>query len=183
MSDCPSLEKLQNLLDESLTAEEWPALESHIEECAVCRDRLDNLTDTVESSWLPVRAGSTFPAFECATAEVRYRFLRYHASGGLGQVLVAKDERFERQVALKILSEEDHRNPDRCRRFLEEAEITAQLEHPGIVPVHALARADDKWPCYIMRFVEGETLDQAIRKYHARRRSEPRSAQGIRTLR
>jgi serine/threonine protein kinase len=183
MSDCPSLEKLQSLLDESLTGEEWPALESHIEECAACRERLDHLTDTVVSSWLPMRAGSTFPAFECATAEVRYRFLRYHASGGLGKVLVARDERFERQVALKILSEEDHLNPDRRRRFQEEAEITAQLEHPGIVPVHALARADDKWPCYIMRFVEGETLDEAIRKYHAERRSEPGSAQGKRTLR
>jgi serine/threonine-protein kinase len=44
--------------------------------------------------------------------------------------------------------------------------VTARLEHPGVVPVHGLVRDDSGQPCYAMRFVQGETLADAIRRYH-----------------
>jgi serine/threonine protein kinase len=156
------------MLDECLPAEDWPELERHIENCAACRAVLDGLTSTVQATLLTMPLEGGTPGFEQARAELRYRVLRFHARGGLGQVLVARDEQFQRDVALKTLSGQDHAQDDRRGRFLAEAQITAQLEHPGIVPVHALARAGDESPCYVMRFVEGETLEQAVRQHHSK---------------
>ena len=50
---------------------------------------------------------------------------------------------------------------------LLEAEVTARLDHPGVVPVHSLFRDDADRPCYAMRFIEGQTLEDALRAYHA----------------
>jgi serine/threonine-protein kinase len=97
---------------------------------------------------------------------VRYRPLRLHAQGGFGEVYVARDEQFDREVALKRLQEPYNQNPETRRRFLVEAEVTAQLEHPGIVPVLSLAQSTDGRPCYAMRFVQGERFDEAIRRLH-----------------
>ncbi len=95
----------------------------------------------------------------------RYTVLRPHARGGLGQVSVARDERLGRIVALKEV------RPDRLddatrRRFLTEAEITGQLEHPGIVPVYSLEQNEQGQPFYAMRFIGGHTLAQAIAAHH-----------------
>src|SRR5206468_3829049 len=51
-------------------------------------------------------------------------------------------------------------------RFLLEARVTGRLEHPGIVPVYGLGRYADGRPYYAMRFIEGETLKQAIGRFH-----------------
>ena len=63
-------------------------------------------------------------------------------------------------------------------RFLREARVTGRLEHPGIVPVYGLGRHSDGRPYYAMRFIEGETLKQAIERFHgakACRHSNPAS--------
>src|SRR5262249_30038017 len=52
------------------------------------------------------------------------------------------------------------------RRFLLEAEVTARLEHPGVVPVHGLVHDEHGHPCYAMRFIQGETLREAIDRFH-----------------
>src|SRR5262245_29372552 len=97
----------------------------------------------------------------------RYVGLEPHARGGLGEVFTATDTELHRRVALKRL--QDRRADDAAsrRRFLLEAEVTARLEHPGVVPVHSLYRDDQERPCYTMRFIEGQTLAEAIRAYHA----------------
>jgi tetratricopeptide (TPR) repeat protein/tRNA A-37 threonylcarbamoyl transferase component Bud32 len=100
-------------------------------------------------------------------AATRFRVLRPHARGGLGEVLVAQDEQLRRPVALKRLHRWHMRDPHRRQRFLREAELTCRLEHPSIVPVHAIGQDADGRPFYAMRLVEGETLDEAIRRYHA----------------
>jgi tetratricopeptide (TPR) repeat protein len=95
----------------------------------------------------------------------RYRPLRLHAQGGLGEVYLARDEELSRDVALKRL-----RWPhaaDAGRRFLREGEITGGLEHPGVVPVYGLTRDAEGQPCYAMRFVRGQTLQEAIARFHA----------------
>jgi tetratricopeptide (TPR) repeat protein len=89
-----------------------------------------------------------------------------HAKGGLGEVLLVRDEQLNRDLALKLLPQDHDTNPDSRRRFLVEAQVTAQLEHPGIVPVHGLGQADDGRPCYAMRFIQGESLQEAIRAFH-----------------
>jgi tetratricopeptide (TPR) repeat protein/tRNA A-37 threonylcarbamoyl transferase component Bud32 len=101
----------------------------------------------------------------------RYTLTRLHARGGIGQVWLARDAALGREVALKELRPERARDPMLWARFLEEARITGQLEHPSIVPVYELARrADDQYPFYTMRFVRGRTLTEALRDYHNRRR-------------
>jgi serine/threonine protein kinase len=111
----------------------------------------------------------TPPSGSRAGLRGRYRLVSKHRAGGLGEVWKAKDEELDRDVALKRIKEEHRRRPDYAdlrRSFLREAEITAKLDHPGIVPVHGLVRDAADEPYYAMRFIQGETLDDAIKKYH-----------------
>jgi WD40 repeat protein/tRNA A-37 threonylcarbamoyl transferase component Bud32 len=107
----------------------------------------------------------------------RYRLTRLHATGGIGRVWLAYDSDLGREVALKELRPERSQNQGFTNRFLHEAQITGQLEHPGIVPVYELARRSDvSQPFYTMRFIKGRTLTDAIRAYHEKRaagRAEP----------
>jgi serine/threonine-protein kinase len=110
----------------------------------------------------------------------RYALLRLHAKGGIGQVWLARDGQLSREVALKELRPERSGDASLRDRFLQEARITGQLEHPGIVPVYELAHnADDDQPFYTMRFVRGRTLTEAIRAHHA---SEEKTSLGLRNL-
>jgi serine/threonine-protein kinase len=100
----------------------------------------------------------------------RYTLTRLHAKGGIGQVWLARDPNIGREVALKELRPERADNPAIWARFLEEARITGQLEHPGIVPVYEMARSGTgEKPFYTMRFVRGQTLSEATRAYHRKR--------------
>ncbi len=96
----------------------------------------------------------------------RFRILRPHARGGLGEVFVAYDEELHREVALKEIRLDRAVEPLGRERFLLEAEVTGGLEHPGIVPVYGLGRYDDGRPYYAMRLVKGESLKEAIARFH-----------------
>ena len=99
----------------------------------------------------------------------RYTRTRLHAQGSIGQVWLAHDQDLGRDVALKELRPDRSGQPSVSARFLEEAQITGQLEHPGIVPVYELVRGEGSQPFYTMRFVRGRTLSDAIKAYHERR--------------
>jgi serine/threonine-protein kinase len=100
----------------------------------------------------------------------RYSLLRVHATGGIGRVWLARDDHIGRDVALKELRPEHAGQPAHWMRFLREAQITGQLEHPGIVPVYELARRPgNQQPFYTMRFVQGRTLSAAARQYREQR--------------
>jgi serine/threonine protein kinase/tetratricopeptide (TPR) repeat protein len=102
----------------------------------------------------------------------RYTLTRMHAKGGIGQVWLARDADLGRDVALKQLRAERAHDAGVRARFLDEAKITGQLEHPGIVPVYELARrSDDQQPFYTMRFIRGRTLTEAVKDYHAKRKA------------
>lgn len=96
----------------------------------------------------------------------RYQILRPYAKGGLGEVLVARDQELNREVALKQIQNERADDPDNQARFLIEAEITGGLEHPGIVPVYGLGHYDNGRPYYAMRFIRGDSLKKAIERFH-----------------
>ena len=101
-----------------------------------------------------------------APAVVRYRILRPHAKGGLGEVFVAHDEELHREVALKEMQGRHAGDRVSLGRFILEAEITGGLEHPGIVPVYGLGQYADGRPFYTMRFIKGDNLKEAIRRFH-----------------
>ena len=96
----------------------------------------------------------------------RFRVIRLHAKGGLGAVYLASDGELNREVALKEIQDQHADNPESRGRFLLEAEITGALEHPGIVPVYGLGTYADGRPFYAMRFIRGDSLRDAIRRYH-----------------
>lgn len=97
----------------------------------------------------------------------RFRILRPHARGGLGEVYVARDEELHREVALKEIQSRYADDQGSRARFVLEAEITGGLEHPGIVPVYGLGSYADGRPFYAMRFIRGDSLKEAIDRYHS----------------
>jgi WD40 repeat protein len=94
-------------------------------------------------------------------AGARFRILRPHAQGELGEIHVAHDEELHRDVALKQIQERFAGDADRRSEFLRKATLTASLEHPGIVPVYGLGCHADGRPFYVMRFIQGNTLGDA----------------------
>ena len=96
----------------------------------------------------------------------RFRVLRPHAQGGLGAVFVALDVELNREVALKQILDAHADDLASRQRFMIEAEITGGLEHPGVVPVYGLGTYGDGRPYYAMRFIKGDSLKQAIDRYH-----------------
>ncbi len=97
----------------------------------------------------------------------RYRVLRFHAAGGLGEVYVAEDTELHREVALKEIQRQHADRPDARLRFVLEGEVTGRLEHPGVVPVYGLGAHADGRPYYAMRLIHGESLGAAIERFHA----------------
>jgi WD40 repeat protein/tRNA A-37 threonylcarbamoyl transferase component Bud32 len=87
------------------------------------------------------------------------------ARGGIGRILVAKDRRLLREVAIKELMSRERRAE---ARFIREILITARLEHPNIVPVHEAGRWPNGQRFYAMKLVEGRTLSEALEKAASR---------------
>jgi len=104
---------------------------------------------------------------EATSVGSRFRVLRPHAKGGLGEVFVAEDAELRREVALKEIQDRHADNASSRARFILEAEITDGLEHPGIVPVYGLGHYADGRPFYAMRFIRGDRLKDAIERFHA----------------
>jgi eukaryotic-like serine/threonine-protein kinase len=96
----------------------------------------------------------------------RFRLLRPHARGGLGEVFIALDAELHREVALKQILERHADDPVSRQRFVAEAEITGGLEHPGVVPVYGLGTYGGGRPYYAMRFIRGDSLKEAIDHFH-----------------
>lgn len=92
----------------------------------------------------------------------RYQLHGEIARGGMGIVLKGRDVDLGRDVAVKILHDRHRDNPEIIRRFLEEAQIGGQLQHPGIVPVYELGRLDDERLYIAMKLIHGRTLAEML---------------------
>ena len=152
------------------------------------RDRLADLGDPQIDATLQFVASRSTEADRDSTTSFsigsatsdgqRFRVLRPHARGGLGAVFVALDGELNREVALKQILDHHADDPASRHRFLVEAEVTGGLEHPGIVPVYGLGTYADGRPFYAMRFIQGDSLKEAIAAFHADAapRRDPRPA-------
>jgi serine/threonine protein kinase len=89
----------------------------------------------------------------------KYRLLEKFSRGGMGTIYLAEDTKLGRKVAVKVLHTPDA-SGDLSARMLREARVIAQLEHPGIVPVHDVGELPDGRVFYVMKFVQGNRLDQ-----------------------
>ena len=114
----------------------------------------------------PLRTMSQASLGASTSAGSRFRILRPHAKGGLGQVSVALDQELDRAVALKEIQDRHADDLHSRSRFVHEAEITGKLEHPGIIPVYGLGHDASGRPFYAMRFIQGDSLKEAIAAFH-----------------
>ncbi len=167
---------LEQVLDETLQANQNDAeitLAAIVD--AKCLDALQNVgaikaklksnLARVHEPADPILLGSL--SKEESESRERYTLSQLYAKGGMGQVWLAHDPSLGREIALKELRPDQSDNSAVCSRFITEARVTAQLEHPGIVPVYEMGGGN--LPYYTMRFVRGSTLSQATRSYHKAR--------------
>lgn len=193
-ANCPSDKVLNGLFTGKLHVDAANKVLDHLRECAPCAKRLDEIRDADDSfvasevvaagnleetiafrraterirEFAPASTSAGLQTSNYADPEDRYTVGDTHASGGVGQVWLARDNAIGRDVALKMLREEHEQTENSTARFLTEARVTGQLEHPGIVPVYDLGSRNGKL-FYAMRFVRGETLHDAAQKLAQRR--------------
>ncbi len=127
---------------------------------------------TMQSRRVPSRASTVRRSPEAAERALRDGLLRPRVQGlqveaelgrgGMGAVLRASDRLLGRSVALKVLSQPTEEDQGQLRRFVVEAQLGAQLEHPNIVPFYELLATDEGRPAFTMKLVEGQTLDDYI---------------------
>ena len=92
----------------------------------------------------------------------RYATQDWLGSGGVGHVAASLDRVIRRTVALKTIRQSQANDPTVAARFVEEARITAQLEHPNIVPVYDMGTLDGGAPFYTMRVVQRRSLHDVL---------------------
>lgn len=97
-----------------------------------------------------------------------------HSTGGIGHVWLAYDKVLDREIALKELKADQAGSDINRHRFFREAQITAQLAHPGTVPVYDYGEEDGR-SYYTMKFVQGRTFTKAIADYHEWRRDNAKT--------
>jgi serine/threonine-protein kinase len=134
------------------------------------------LTELTTSSYLSrVASDERGPRAPQAAAQQRGRRVmaepaRYHdrgriGLGGMGAVHRTYDEVLQRQVAMKNLQQQLADSSSITRRFLQEVVITAQLDHPNIVPVYDVGFHDDGAAFFVMKLVRGENLSASLRRH------------------
>ena len=132
-------------------------------------------------------ATAAFGVGDTTSSGGRFRVLRPHARGGIGMVSVALDVELNREVALKEIQPDQADDLASRARFVLEAEVTGRLEHPGVVPVYGLGTSPEGRPYYAMRFVRGESLKEAIDRFHqpvgSAVRTDPSPATARKTVR
>ena len=96
----------------------------------------------------------------------RYEDLGLLGTGGMGEVRRVRDRDLGRTMAMKIIRADRMARPKVLARFIEEAQCSAQLQHPGIVPVHELGRMPDGRFYFTMAEVKGRTMSEVITEVH-----------------
>jgi serine/threonine-protein kinase len=92
----------------------------------------------------------------------RYEIKGEIARGGMGIILRVRDPDLKRTLAVKVLRPECRTSPDLVRRFREEAQITGQLQHPCIPPIHEIGAIGDGQPFFAMKLIRGKTLAELL---------------------
>jgi len=152
------------------TIDAWIAAQSPEEQARLLADE----TATQEMAAIDLPSSAPSPAFvPDASSAVRYRITGRLGSGGMGVVELAHDHVLGREVALKRcrarrVDESVASHATRLRAFRREAAITAQLEHPGIVPVHDVGVSLLGEPAFIMKRLDGDSLEALLDRWQTK---------------
>jgi eukaryotic-like serine/threonine-protein kinase len=145
--------------ERTLTGREEANFREHLETCETCRTLADERA--VEWRWITRMPETSLDADDALVLPevdpVVYDVDLELAAGGMGRILKATDRRLGREVAIKEVLD-----PTLRARFEREAQITARLQHPAIVPIYEAGRWPDGTPFYTMRLVWGANLAHAI---------------------
>ena len=142
-----------------------PALRRHVEGMLEMYPQLGTF---LESPAVDLDSAATPPV-----SAGRFQLGEELARGGMGVVYRARDDSLGRDVAVKVLHERYLVDSLVGQRFLDEARITAQLQHPGIPPVFEVGRLADDRPYLAMKLIKGRTLEELLKE-----RPEPASDRG-----
>jgi serine/threonine-protein kinase len=133
------------------------------------------LPDTADGTTEPPLVNPSSPEIPpLEDRPVRVQLLGEIARGGMGVVLKGRDPDLGRDLAVKVLLEAHKEKPDLVRRFLEEAQIGGQLQHPGVVPVYELGAFGDRRPYFTMKLVKGQTLADLLAERESPTEDRPR---------
>jgi serine/threonine-protein kinase len=116
----------------------------------------------VETDPAPILKPSSSEMPELSERPDKYQLFGEIARGGMGAVLRGRDVDLGRELAVKVLLEAHKDKPELVKRFVEEAQIGGQLQHPGIVPVYELGGFADRRPFFTMKLVKGRTLAELL---------------------
>ena len=119
----------------------------------------DSIADGIDPIVRP-----TSPEMPQHDVDSRYQLQGEIARGGMGAILKGRDVDLGRNLAVKVLLDSHKGKPEVIQRFIEEAQIGGQLQHPGIVPVYELGQFSDRRPFFSMKLVKGETLAKLLSK-------------------
>jgi tetratricopeptide (TPR) repeat protein len=142
-----------------------PEVRRRVEALLRAHEGTDQLLD--HPAWRPVAEGdrqATLPMAGPGAADSqperagRVHLLGEIARGGMGVVLRGHDPEMGRDLAVKVLLPAHRGNSNLQRRFVSEARLAGQLQHPGIVPVHDVGQLSDGRPFFTMKLIQGRTL-------------------------
>jgi len=102
-----------------------------------------------------------------STNDEKYQVGERIAAGGMGAILDARDLNLRRHIAMKVMLNPTRVSDEKLARFIEEAQVTGQLEHPGIVPVYELGVDAEHRPFYTMKLLRGRTLHAILKAIRA----------------
>jgi serine/threonine protein kinase len=165
MSNDSPLNRLRSLLDGQLPGVSGERIDALVAE-ALAAARAVVLDDTTLARPLDREDGPRVPPGLQEFVARRYTDEGLLGIGGMGEVRRVRDTQLGRVVAMKVLRSDLVTHDWAKVRFIEEAQATAQLQHPGIVPVHDLGVLPDGRPYFTMKEVTGATFDEALRLTH-----------------
>ena len=175
-------EQIRRLLGGTLPDDELVQADAHLWQCPDCRDALRRRTEPTPDlppvaaprsegaspqSALPAVPGcevlGTTNDGEFPASLGRYRITGKLGSGGFAVVYKGYDDDLRREVAIKVPHRERIATREDAEAYLAEARILASLDHPHIVPVHDLGRADDGLCFVVSKFIQGTDLAQKLK--------------------
>jgi tRNA A-37 threonylcarbamoyl transferase component Bud32 len=119
------------------------------------------LRDAIEEGDDPIMRPAS-PEFPDRNSDSRYQLQGEIARGGMGAIIKGRDTDLGRDLAIKVLLDQHKDDPEVVQRFIEEAHIGGQLQHPGIAPVYELGQFSDNRPFFSMKLVKGQTLSAML---------------------
>lgn len=146
------LRMARNFLDADprLAAERLEQLSAH-----AVQNSLPKISDPIIRDFLQSETGNVGRPGRVAETSSYYRLIRQRGQGGTGRIWLAEEPSLDRHVALKELRPDRQNNAAVRRRFIREAQILGQLQHPGIVPLYRLEHQEDRGELfYTMRMLK-----------------------------